>query len=119
MTIHRGDLKDIVFPIVEIDTFEAKFDDKATVLTFFTKIENAAKDLSNFIEFGAVDVLDTEVSLIPDEYGRYMVFVELATRDMEVVAEMTFDILKSLENLTTIKNWKWTVGKDNTSTIRL
>jgi hypothetical protein len=62
------------------------------------------QDLNRFIQKGAINILDTDVSPAPNVDGYYMVFVELL-RD-EHTPKKIVNLLDSLEGLTTIKSWK-------------
>lgn len=98
------DLEHLVLDQIEIDTFVPKLDDTNVVLAFFVKEEDPAYDLSRFIEFGPVDILDTEVSPAPDEDGHYLVFVEIEKKDM---AKNILSILKVVKYLSGVDKWKY------------
>jgi len=106
------DLIKLVLPVISIDEYESKIDPDAIVVGFFVDSEAPANDLSNFIEKGAYNVLDTEVSPSTDDNGNYVVFIELL-RDEEFPTTLD-NILKSIECLTAISKWKFTYygGKD-------
>lgn len=72
-------MRGLVLEIISIDQFEPKVgDDEDTVVVAFSinNNEQAAKDLSNFLETGTTELLDVDVSPAPDEKGYYKVFVE-------------------------------------------
>ena len=103
-----GDLRDLVDPVLSIDEFESKIDPDAIVVALVTlsTIDNVAQDLSEFIETGKNDVLDTDVSPGPNENGNYVLFVEFP-RD-EKFPENLIEVLKSLHSLTLNDQWKYT-----------
>ena len=59
-----------------------------------------------FIEQGAYDILDVEVSPSSDEDGNYLVFVEIK-RDKNYIMKME-NILKDIKNITNVDDWKFT-----------
>jgi len=101
--LKEGDLEDLVLPLVSIDEYESKLDDDSIVIAFFVKDKEPAQDLNRFIQKGAVDILDTDVSPAPTEEGNFMVFVELL-RDDEFPAKC-LDLVSSLDGLTSLKDW--------------
>lgn len=103
-SLFPGDLNNMVRTTFDIDAFESKIDEDAVTISFYVRDEDAAYDLSRFIEFGPVDVLGTEVSGAPDEDGHYIVYVEL---DKPRLATDTFNILKTLGYLTSEKQWRY------------
>ena len=78
--IHAGDLEDLVLDTVGIDLFNPKTgsEEEVIVVSLPIKFENAGKDLAGFIDKGAVNLLDSEISPGPNKDGNYMVFVEFA-----------------------------------------
>lgn len=108
-TINEGlrvhDLIDLVLPVISIDEYESKIDSDAVVVGFYVESDMPAKDLSNFIEKGANEILDTEVSPAPDDNGNYLVFVEFL-RD-EKFPQILEDVLNSVECLTGISEWQF------------
>jgi len=97
-----NDLADSVKPILEIDAFKPKIDEKNIVLTFYVDDENPAYDLSRFIEFLNQDILDTEVSSVPGSDGYYAVFVEIEPYKM---VEKIHKIITAVGYLTGEKEW--------------
>jgi len=102
--LKEGDLEDLVLPLVSIDEYESKLDDDSIVMAFFVKDKDPAQDLNRFIQKGAVDILDTDVSPAPTEEGNFMVFVELL-RDQEF-PQKCLDLVSSLDGLTGLDDWK-------------
>jgi hypothetical protein len=92
-----GDLEDLVQPLMSIDEWESKVAGDAIVVGFFVEDEDPAWDLAKFIEKGALDLLDADVSPAPNEEGYYMVFVEY-TRNEEFPANLQ-QTLESIEGL--------------------
>lgn len=110
--LKEGDLENLVLPLVSIDEYESKLDDDAIVIGFFVGDKDPASDLNRFIQKGAVDILDTDVSPAPNEDGQFMVFVELL-RDHEFPKKV-MDIIDSLRGLTENTAWKAVVYGDET-----
>ncbi len=99
------DLKDLVRPKVSIDEYESKIGKDAIVVGFYVDDKDPATDLSSFIEKGAGNILDTEVSPAPDDDGNYLVFVEFM-RD-EKFPEDVEQVLESLAALTGNTVWQF------------
>ena len=111
--LKAGDLSELVLPLVSIDEYESKLDDDSIVIGFFIHDKEPAQDLNRFIQKGAVNILDTDVSPAPNEDGYFVVFVELL-RDSNS-PEKILSILSTLEGLTDIKKWRGIFyGKENT-----
>jgi hypothetical protein len=79
MGYKAGDLRDLVKPIFEIDSYKSKMgDDQDIVVVSFTVNEDqAASDLVDFIEKGYDFVLDADSTSGEIEDGIYRVFVEI------------------------------------------
>lgn len=92
------DLKEMIDPIFEIDSFKSKMgeDKDVCVLSFVVADRFPAKDLMEFIEKGYNFVLDADVSAGEDTEGRYHVFVELnrTPRLSEQIKDLTYGIKK-------------------------
>ena len=73
MGLRQGDLNDMVYRIMEIDSFASKMgEDKDIVtLSFSVKEKAAAEDLMNFIEKGYEFVLDADVTPGEQSDGTY------------------------------------------------
>lgn len=102
--LKEDDLKELVSPIIEVDAFQPKIDDKNIVVSFKVTDEDPAYDLSRFLEFSNNQVLDTEVSPGPDIDGSYIVFVEFNPHDL---AKKIFKMLQAASYLTGIKTWTY------------
>lgn len=100
-----NDLINLIRPVVSIDEYESKIDDDAIVVGFYVESDMPAQDLANFIEKGANDILDTEVSPAPDDNGNYVVFVEFLRNDK--FPQLLEDVLGSVESLTGITEWQF------------
>ncbi len=106
--LEPNDLRDIVDDTIAIDTFQPKLgSEEETIVTTFKVIqyEPPAQDLAMFIEQGAYNILDVEVSPGADEDGNYLVFVEIK-RDKNYYMKME-NILKDVKNITNITDWKF------------
>lgn len=118
-TLFPNDLDGLVLDTISIDEFYPKVDDTAMVLAFFVTDEYPAQDLSRFIEFGPVEVLDVEVSPSPDENGNYLVFVEMDKTTPEQQAEKITNILKNVAYLVNVRKWNYTMRRGKTGIIDL
>lgn len=99
-----NDLDGVLIPVISIDEYHGKIDDKSIVVSFFLTDPDAAIDLSSFIESGPYDILDTDVSKSINEDGYYQVFIEMERTD-HFYYDLK-DILDSLDSLS--GNLKWT-----------
>ena len=108
------DLKEMVYPTFEVDTYRSKMgeDRDVCVISFQVKDRAPAKDLMEFIEKGYHFVLDSDVSSGENENGEYSVFVELSRspRLAEQIKELTYGVRK----LTGIDDFKFKYHKENT-----
>ena len=102
--LQSGDLVDCVKPIIEIDAYVPKIDNKNIVVSFSVDDEDPAYDLSRFIEFSSNQVLDTEVSIGPRSDGYYVVFVEFTNHNL---AHKIYRMLKVASHLTGITDWTY------------
>jgi hypothetical protein len=105
--LRRGDLNGMILPLLSIDEFSSKIDDRTViVVAFYTFEEDPAHDLSNFIERSPQSVLDTDVSPAPTREGYYVTFVEIR-RDSKFIPKL-LKILNEVDNLTDVKQWQFT-----------
>ena len=75
--LRNNDLKGLIEPLIQIDTYTPKVKSDSIVVLFNVKLSfDAAYDLSSFIEKLPYSVIDTEAQDIPDVEGNYKVFVE-------------------------------------------
>ena len=110
--LRRNDLEDMIYPLIEIDTFKSKMgeDQDVCVVTFQAKDRNPAKDFMEFIEKGYPFVLDADVSAGENKDGEYSIFVEIerSSRVADNIMEMIFGVSK----LTNISNWDFKYYKN-------
>lgn len=106
------DLKEMVRPTFEVDTFRSKMgeDRDVCVISFTVKDRAPAKDLMEFIEKGYDFVLDADVSSGENNKGEYSVFVEL-NRTPKLSEEIK-DLCYGVRKLTGIDDFKFTYHKD-------
>ena len=110
--LRSNDLKEMIYPTFEIDTFRSKMgeDRDVCVVSFTVKDRAPAKDLMEFIEKGYSFVLDADVSSGENSKGEYSVFVEL-TRTPKIVEEIK-ELCYGVRKLTGIEKFKFTYHKD-------
>ena len=79
MGLRASDLKDLVYKVLEIDSYKSKMGEDKDIVTlcFSVKEQAAAKDLENFLESGYEFVLDADVTPGEQSDGTYKVFVEM------------------------------------------
>ena len=96
---------------VSIDQYKSKIDEDRNIVVLAIEVmnEDAANDLSNFIETGAYDVEDTEVSASTNIEGNYMVYSEM--RRGGKLHETIRKVLDDVTKLCEIDNWKFMTGK--------
>jgi hypothetical protein len=99
-SLHANDLRDMVKPVFEIDSFKSKIgrDEDIVVLSFTVDQEDPAKDLENFFEMGYSFVLDADVSPGETDNGTYRVYVELERTRHAV--EQIFELIQGVKKLT-------------------
>lgn len=105
------DLKEMVHPTFEIDTFRSKMgeDRDVCVISFQVKDRSPAKDLMEFIEKGYQFVLDADVSSGENNKGEYSVFVEVL-RTPEL-AEQIKELIYGVNKLTGLEEFKFVYYK--------
>ena len=103
-----GDLKSLVLSVISIDRHKPKIDteENVVVMAFTVMHEDPAQDLAHFIETGAFELLDVDVSPGPTVDGTYRVFVEMV-RDHELYGKIK-DILEDVEQVTGKDGDAWT-----------
>ena len=79
MTLQANDLKDMIYPVFEVDAYKSKMgsDSEIVVVSFSVNEKAIGEDLVNFIEKGYGFVLDADVSAGENEEGEYSIFVEM------------------------------------------
>lgn len=104
--LQSNELDYLVLPLVSIDEYKSKIDDrKAIVVGFYVTESDPAYDLATFIEKGTTPVLDTDVSPAPTTDGYYLVFVELDRDDK--FPERIVEIIDVLDNITNVEDWQF------------
>lgn len=104
--MQANDLDFLVMPIVSVDEYESKIDDRrAVVIGFYVTDTDPAAELSSFIEKGTISVLDTEVSPAPTEDGYYLVFVEMDRN--EKLPRNIIKLIDSVNRLTNVEKWQF------------
>lgn len=106
------DLKELIYPFVEVDTYKSKMgeDRDVCVIGFHVKDRDPARDLMEFIEKGYNFVLDADVSSGENSRGEYHVFVELDRT--QKLPEQILDLLYGVRKLTGLEDWKFKYHKD-------
>lgn len=105
--LRKGDLDGLILPLVTVDEYESKIgDDEAVVVGFYALEEDAAHDLSNFIERAPYMVLDTDVSPAPTKDGYYVCFAEL-NRTLDFPNAL-ISLLNNITKLCNIDDWQFT-----------
>jgi len=101
----------MVSPTFGVDVYDAKTGDNADVcvLSFRVMTEEAAKDLSDFLEKEGEWILDSDTSTGEDETGKFLTFVEIR-RNSRLVDRIQ-DVLELVEKLSGSLPWKFTVGR--------
>jgi hypothetical protein len=104
----HNDLKGLINDNVLIDLHKPKIGDEAdtVVVAFQVTYEEPAKDLSQFIETGALEHLDVEVSTAPAQDGSWRVFVEFV-RDHKLFDKVAA-LLHSVSLVTNKDDHPWT-----------
>jgi len=108
-----NDLKDLVKPVFNIDTFKSVMgnDEDVIVLAFDVIGSQPANDLSSFLEqIQDDDVLDADVSSGETDDGVFKVFVEIK-RNRKSVKTIS-EILYNIKQLTGIEEWRFRYYKD-------
>jgi len=105
----QGDLDDLIKPLISIDEYESKISDDNIVVGFYADDKEPATDLARFISKSEIDILDAEVSPVPNEEGVYLVFVEFI-RDETFVDDIT-SLVDSMAGLTSIETWQFKAYK--------
>ena len=104
--LERHALEYLVMPLVTIDEYESKIDDRRVIVTgFYVTDQDPANDLSTFIEKSSIRPLDTDVSPAPTDEGYYLVFVEM-TRNEEYPTRIV-QLCEQINNLTNNKQWQF------------
>lgn len=107
MGLRNGDLRDLVRNVFEVDSFQSKMGDDAdiVVVSFSVKEDQAAKDLTDFIEKGYDFVLDADNTSGEQRDGDYKVFVELPRN--RHCNENIMELLDGVGKLCALENFKF------------
>jgi hypothetical protein len=110
--LRAEDLKDLVHPIFEVDTYRSKMgeDRDVCVVSFQVRDRSPANDLMEFIEKGYHFVLDADISSGENENGEYSVFVEL-NRSPQLAEEIR-ELMYGVKKVTGIKEFKFKYHKE-------
>ena len=111
-TLRPEDLEHLVLPVISIDEYFSKIDDRRCIVVgFYVLDKSPATDLCVFIEKSNVKTLDVEVSPAPTPDGYYIVFVELDRA--KSFTERLLDLLNQVNNLTVIDEWQFKPYEDH------
>jgi hypothetical protein len=112
MTLRKGDLHDLVYHIMEIDSFKSKMgsDEDIVTLSFSTKTRESAKDLESFLEKGYTFVLDADATSGETSDGTYKVFVEIE-RSKDAPSQI-MELANGLQSLCNLDNLKFRYYKN-------
>lgn len=114
--LHEGlkplDLKDLIKPVFEIDSYKSKMgdDEDVVVLAFEITGKQPATDLVDFVEKGYDFVLDGDMSSGENEDGIYRVFVEIE-RSRKIERQLN-ELMYGLSELSGIEDWRFRYYKD-------
>jgi len=112
MTLRHNDLQDLVYHIMEIDSYKSKMgsDKDIVTLSFSVKTREAAEDLESFLEKGYNFVLDADATSGETSDGTYKVFVEIE-RSKDTPNNI-MEIADGIKNLTGLENLKFRYYKN-------
>jgi hypothetical protein len=112
MTYRAGDLKDLIVPIFEVDTYSSKMgdDEDIVVVSFSVKEEQAAKDLVDFVEKGYNFVLDADNTTGEIDTGMYKVFVEMERN--RHIAKQILELLDGVGKIAEMEDFKFRYHKN-------
>lgn len=112
MTLRQADLRDLVYHIMEIDSYKSKMgsDEDIITLSFSVKTKEAADDLETFLEKGYEFVLDADATSGETSDGTYKVFVEIE-REKDAPTHI-LEIANGIKNLCNIDNLKFRYYKN-------
>jgi hypothetical protein len=106
MTLRQGDLRDLVYNVMEIDSFKSKMgsDENIVTVAISVKTKEAADDLVSFFEKGYGFILDADATSGEQADGTYKVFVELERNSdtSHQIVELA-DGMRNLSNLEEIR----------------
>ena len=110
--LRKNDLEDMIYPIIEVDTFKSKMgeDPDVCVVTFQAKDRHPARDMMEFVEKGYPFVLDADVSAGENKDGEYSIFVEVERNSK--LAENIMEMIFGVSKLTNISDWEFKYYKN-------
>lgn len=110
-SLNNLDLEGMISSHFGVDIYDAKAgdNDSVCVLSFRVKGEDAARDLSHFLEKEGDWILDSDISTGEDNAGKYLVFAEIKRNRR--LYERIQDVLEIIERLSGPLNWRFSVGK--------
>ena len=105
--LRQNDLINLIKPYFSVDIFEPKFgkNEEIVVVAFVADSKAPAEDLKSFIENGAFDQLDCEVSGGPIKKGHYLVFCEFS-RDNTLFTNIA-EVVSHIYQVAEIKPEEW------------
>lgn len=112
MTLRQSDLRDLVYHIMEIDSYKSKMGSDQDIITmsFSVKTKEAADDLESFLEKGYDFVLDADATSGETSDGTYKVFVEIE-RHKDAPSQI-LEIANGIKNLCDMDNLKFRYYKN-------
>ena len=116
MGLQAGDLKNLIYDIFEIDSFQSKMgaDKDIVVLSFSCKEKASADDLMNFLEKGYPFILDADSTPGEQSDGTYKVFAEIQ-RDKEAISNV-LEVVDGVQKLSGLEELKFRYYKNFKST---
>jgi len=112
MTLQNGDLRDLVYHILEIDSYKSKMgsDEEIVTLSFSVKTKEAADDLAAFLEKGYEFILDADATKGEQSDGTYKVFAEIERTKRS--PEQIMELADGVKNLTRLEDLKYRYYKN-------
>jgi hypothetical protein len=103
MTLRQGDLRNLVYNVMEIDSFKSKMgsDENIVTVAISVKTKEAADDLVGFFEKGYGFILDADATSGEQADGTYKVFVEMERND-EASAQIA-ELADGMKNLSAME----------------
>lgn len=100
MTLRRGDLKNLIYNVIEIDSFKSKMgsDENIVTISISVKTKEAADDLVGFFEKGYNFILDADATPGEQADGTYKVFVEMERNSS--ASRQIVELIEGVKNLT-------------------
>lgn len=106
--MRKGDLEDLVLPLISVNEYESKIDEDAIVFAIYVADQDAANDLNRFIQKTPVAIIDTDISPAPDTKGYYLVFFELLNN--KKLSENALSIIDEISPLVGVDKWRAQLG---------